>query len=124
VKTFNPVKDTEVFKVLDEFEINTNSEFVETKNNAKIFNNQKRTKKNFEVSLIDFLKNCWKNFIESFKASELTCISIMLHKKQVSIMDINFELRFTSFSYFNRKFEAVQNDLTFSRNKFCYIIPN
>jgi AraC-like DNA-binding protein len=115
VKTFNPVKDTEVFKVLDEFEINTNSEFVETKNNAKIFNNQKRTKKNFEVSLIDFLKNCWKNFIESFKASELTCISIMLHKKQVSIMDINFELRFTSFSYFNRKFEAVQNDLTFSR---------
>jgi hypothetical protein len=115
VKTFHPVKETEVFNVLNEFEINTSSEFLETKNSAKIFNKQTNTKKDFELSLIDFLKNCWKNFIESFKASELTCISIMLHKKQVSIMDINFDLRFTSFSYFNRKFEAVQNDLTFSR---------
>jgi hypothetical protein len=115
VKTFNPVKDTEVFKVLDEFEINTNSEFVETKTMPKFLTIKNALRKNFELSLIDFLKNCWKNFIESFKASELTCISIMLHKKQVSIMNINFELRFTSFSYFNRKFEAVQNDLTFSR---------
>ena len=115
MKTFHPVKDTEVFKVLNEFEINTSSEFLETKNNAKIFNNQKRTMKNFELSFIDFLKNCWKNCTESFRASELTCFSIMLHKKQVSIMDLNFEHSYTSFSYFNRKFKALQNDLAFSR---------
>jgi predicted metal-binding transcription factor (methanogenesis marker protein 9) len=60
VKTFHPVKETEVFKVLNEFEINTNSEFVETKNNVKIFNKQTNTKKGFEVSFIDFLKTIGK----------------------------------------------------------------